>query len=374
MHICIDTRGAKLYAGTGIGTYTARLLENITAIDDKNTYSFFWPNDGYEFLLGKSNINLTLFGEKNKRFWDEVFMPAQVRKKAYDIFHLPQNGLGLPKEKYCSYIATVHDLIPYVMPDTCGKSYLDKFTEEMPYIIESCDKIITVSEYSKQDIIRYLGVPSEKIEVIYLAADSRFRKMQKDNAWDFLKKEYNYSNDYILYLGGFSPRKNVDGLLEAYKRIYEELPGYYELVLLGASKDNHYELKKKTEDMGLRDRVVFAGYVPYEHLPYFYNCASLFVYPSLYEGFGLPPLEAMTCGTPTITTNVTSIPEVVQEGAVMINPYDIGELAGKMYELLSDLELREQLTEKALRRAYNFSWKKTAIETIKVYEKVYNRR
>lgn len=374
MHICIDTRGAKIYAGTGIGTYTARLLENITAIDDKNTYSFFWPNDGYEFLLGKSNINLTLFGEKNKRFWDEVFMPAQVRKKAYDIFHLPQNGLGLPKEKYCSYIATVHDLIPYVMPDTCGKSYLDKFTEEMPYIIESCDKIITVSEYSKQDIIRYLGVPPEKIEVIYLAADSRFRKMQKDNAWDFLKKEYNYSNDYILYLGGFSPRKNVDGLLEAYKRIYEELPGYYELVLLGASKDNHYELKKKTEDMGLRDRVVFAGYVPYEHLPYFYNCASLFVYPSLYEGFGLPPLEAMTCGTPTITTNVTSIPEVVQEGAVMINPYDIGELAGKMYELLSDLELREQLTEKALRRAYNFSWKKTAIETIKVYEKVYNRR
>lgn len=374
MHICIDTRGAKIYAGTGIGTYTARLLENITAIDDKNTYSFFWPNDGYEFLLGKSNINLTLFGEKNKRFWDEVFMPAQVRKKAYDIFHLPQNGLGLPKEKYCSYIATVHDLIPYVMPDTCGKSYLDKFTEEMPYIIESCDKIITVSEYSKQDIIRYLGVPPEKIEVIYLAADSRFRKMQKDNAWDFLKKEYNYSNDYILYLGGFSPRKNVDGLLEAYKRIYEELPGYYELVLLGASKDNHYELKKKTEDMGLRDRVVFAGYVPYEHLPYFYNCASLFVYPSLYEGFGLPPLEAMTCGTPTITTNVTSIPEVVQEGAVMINPYDIGELADKMYELLSDLELREQLTEKALRRAYNFSWKKTAIETIKVYEKVYNRR
>lgn len=374
MHICIDTRGAKLYAGTGIGTYTARLMENIMSIDTKNIYSFFWPNDGYEFLLGKCNLNLTLFGEKNKRFWDEVFMPAQVRKRDFDVFHLPQNGLGLPKDKYCSYIATVHDLIPYVLPDTCGKSYLDKFTDEMPYIVESCDRIITVSEYSKQDIIKYFGIPAEKIEVVYLAADSRFRMMQKEKAWNFLKKEYNYSNDYILYLGGFSPRKNVDGLLEAYGRIYKELPGYYELVLLGASKDNHYELRKKVEDMGLSDRVVFAGYVPYEHLPYFYNCASLFVYPSLYEGFGLPPLEAMTCGTPTITTNVTSIPEVVGDGAVMVNPYDTDDLTDNIIELLSDIDLREQLTRKGLRRAYSFSWKKTAIETIKVYEDVYNSR
>ncbi|MGE5632304.1 MAG: glycosyltransferase family 4 protein [Caulobacteraceae bacterium] len=374
MHICIDTRGAKLYAGTGIGTYTARLLENIMAIDRKNRYSFFWPNGGYDFLLGKSNINLTLFGEKNKKFWDEIFMPAQIRRNNFDIFHLPQNGLGLPEEKYCSYIATVHDLIPYVMPETCGKSYLDKFIEEMPAILEKCDKIITVSNYSKQDIIRYFGTPPEKIEVIHLAAESGFKLIDHDKAWDFIRKEYNYSNDYILYLGGFSPRKNVDGLIDAYRRVCRELPGYYDLMLLGASRDNHYELKKKVDSLGLQDRVVFAGYVPYEHLPYFYNCASLFVYPSLYEGFGLPPLEAMTCGTPTITTNVTSIPEVVESGAVLINPYDTDELTEKIYEVLSNMEYREQLTQAALKRAYNFSWKKTAIDTIRVYEEVYNSR
>ena len=207
MHICIDTRGAKLYAGTGIGTYTARLMENLISIDDRNTYSFFWPNDGYEFLLGRNNINLTLFGEKNKKFWDGVFMPAQVKRNNYDVFHLPQNGLGLPKDKFCPYIATIHDLIPYVMPDTCGKSYLERFTDEMPYIIEHCDKIITVSEYSKQDIIKYFGTSPEKIEVIYLAADSRFKMMEKEKAWSFLRKEYSYSNDFILYLGGFSPRE-----------------------------------------------------------------------------------------------------------------------------------------------------------------------
>jgi glycosyltransferase involved in cell wall biosynthesis len=374
MHICIDTRGAKLYAGTGIGTYTARLMENIMDIDVKNNYSFFWPNDGYDFLLGRSNINLTLFGEKNKRFWDEIFLPAQLKKNCCDIFHLPQNGLGLPKSKYCSYVATVHDLIPFVMPDTCGKSYVDKFMEEMPHILEECDKVITVSNYSKQDIIKYFSLPEDKIKVAYLAADSRFRLIDKEKAWEFLRREYSYSNDFILYLGGFSPRKNVDGLLESYRKLYKELPGYYDLVLLGASKDNHYELKKKVEDMGLRDRVVFVGYVPYEHLPYFYNCASLFVYPSLYEGFGLPPLEAMTCGTPTITTNVTSIPEVVGDGALLVDPYDTEELTDKIYKTISDAEFREALSAKALRRAYTFSWKKTVIETIKVYEEVYNSR
>ncbi len=374
MHICIDTRGAKLYAGTGIGTYTARLMENIMDLDVKNNYSFFWPNDGYDFLLGRNNINLTLFGEKNKRFWDEIFLPAQLKKNSCDIFHLPQNGLGLPKSKYSSYVATVHDLIPFVMPETCGKSYVDKFYEEMPYILEECDKVITVSNYSKQDIIKYFNLPEDKIRVTYLAADSRFRLIDKEKAWEFLRREYSYSNDFILYLGGFSPRKNVDGLLESYKRIYKELPGYYDLVLLGASKDNHYELKKKVEDMGLRDRVVFAGYVPYEHLPYFYNCSSLFVYPSLYEGFGLPPLEAMTCGTPTITTNVTSIPEVVGDGALLVDPYNTEELTDKIYKTISDADFRQELSAKALRRAYNFSWKKTVIETIKVYEEVYTNR
>lgn len=374
MNICMDARGAKLYAGTGIGTYTARILENIISIDSRNSYRFFWPNDGYDFLMGKSNINLTLFGEKNKKFWDEVFLPAQVRKNSCDILHLPQNGLGLPNTKYCSYVATVHDLIPYVMPETCGKSYLDKFLQDMPYILEKCDKVITVSNYSKQDIIKYFNLPEDKIKVTYLAADSRFRLIDKDTAWEFLKKEYNYSNDFILYLGGFSPRKNVDGLLEAYRRVYRELPGYYDLVLIGASRDNHYELKKKAESMGLTDRVVFTGYVPYEHLPYFYNCSTLFVYPSLYEGFGLPPLEAMTCGTPTITTSVTSIPEVVGDGALLTDPYNIDGLTEKIFQTISDSEFRDKLSAKALRRAYNFSWKKTAIETIRVYEEVYDSR
>lgn len=371
MHVCIDIRGAKLYAGTGIGTYTMRLTENILSIDSNNLYSFFWPNDGYEIFSHRENVNLTLFGERNKKFWDEYYLPKRLSKLKADVFHLPQNGLGLPYHKYAKYVVTVHDLIPYTMPETCGKSYLEKFTTEMPFILDISDMIITVSEYSKMDIIKYFHVPKEKIKVIHLAADSMFRHYGKELAWDFLKKKYSYSTDFILYIGGFSPRKNVEGLMEAYKSVYKHLPGRYDLMLLGSSKDEHYELKKKAQALGIDERVVFTGYVPYQHLPWFYNCADVFVYPSFYEGFGLPPLEAMTCGTPVITSNITSIPEIVDDGALTIDPYNIDGLAYAIYDVLTDSELKNKLSLEGMKRAYQFSWKKTALETIKVYEEVY---
>lgn len=370
VHICIDVRGAKLYAGTGIGTYTMRLMENIMSIDKSNFYSFFWPNEGYDIFLGNKNINITLFGERNKKFWDEYYMPKILSKISPDVFHLPQNGLGLPYNKYSKYVVTVHDLIPYTMPETCGKSYMEKFTKEMPSILDKSDIIITVSQYSKMDIIKYFQIPDEKIKVIYLAADGMFRRHDKEKAWDFLNKKYSYSTDFILYIGGFSPRKNVDGLMEAFKSVYKDLPGRYDLMILGSSKDEHYELKKKANTLGIGERVVFTGYIPYEHLPWFYNCAELFVYPSFYEGFGLPPLEAMTCGTPVITSNVTSIPEIVGDGAITIDPYDLNKLAYSIYDVLTDIELKNQLSIKGMKRAYQFSWKKTALETIKVYEEV----
>lgn len=370
VHVCIDIRGAKLYAGTGIGTYTMRLTENILSIDNNNLYSFFWPNDGYETFSHKNNVNLTLFGERNKKFWDEYYLPKRLSKINADVFHLPQNGLGLPYNKYSKYVVTVHDLIPYTMPETCGKSYLEKFTTEMPFILDRSDMIITVSHYSKMDIIKHFQIPQEKIKVIHLAADSMFRHYDKGLAWDFLKKKYSYSTDFILYIGGFSPRKNVEGLMEAYKSVYRDLPGRYDLMLLGSSKDEHYELKKKAQALGIGERVVFTGYVPYEHLPWFYNCADVFVYPSFYEGFGLPPLEAMTCGTPVITSNVTSIPEIVNDGAITIDPYNLDDLAYAIYDVLTDAELKIDLSHKGMKRAYQFSWKKTALDTIKVYEEV----
>ncbi|KXG76165.1 glycosyltransferase family 4 protein [Thermotalea metallivorans] len=368
MLISIDTRGAKLYAGTGIGTYTHQLMKNIMNLDRKNQYLFFWPGEGYDRFNGFHNIHVHLVGTKNKTFWTYDYIPHHVKKSKAQLFHIPQNGIGLPKEKFCKYVVTVHDLIPYILPETVGYSYRERFIQEMPSIIENADIIITVSEYSKQDIISYFGVPDKKIVVTPLAADDIYRPINHMEAKNFIKNIYGVDREFILYLGGFSPRKNILGLIRAYHQSLKRLKGIYDLVIVGAPKDSHGQIVSTIEQLGIKNRVIFTGFAPYSHLPYFYNAASLFVYPSIYEGFGLPPLEAMSCGCPTITSNLTSIPEVVDDAALLINPYDIDALTEAIVQVLEDKKLSMELIVKGLKRASQFSWENTAKNTLKVYE------
>lgn len=368
MLISIDIRGAKLYAGTGIGTYTHELLKNILKLDKKNQYLFFWPGEGYDQFQSHANIDVHLVGTKNKTFWTYDYIPHLVKKSSAQLFHIPQNGLGLPKEKFCRYVVTVHDLIPFILPETVGYSYRERFIEEMPSIVENADAIITVSEYSKKDIIEYFGIPENKVVVTHLAADEIYHPINHVEAKQFIKTSYGIDQEFILYLGGFSARKNVLGLIQAYAQSIKSLNNTYALVIVGAPKDSHGEIISTIERLGLTDRVIFTGFAPYSHLPYFYNAASLFIYPSLYEGFGLPPLEAMACGCPTITSNITSIPEVVDDAAILINPYDVGELSQSIIHVLEDKKLSMDLIIKGLKRASQFSWENTAKNTLKVYE------
>jgi glycosyltransferase involved in cell wall biosynthesis len=368
MLISIDTRGAKLYAGTGIGTYTHELMKNILKLDDKNQYLFFWPGEGYDQFQRHPNIDVHLVGTKNKTFWTYDYIPHHVKKSSAKLFHIPQNGLGLPTEKFCRYVVTIHDLIPFILPETVGYSYRERFVEEMPAIVKNADVIITVSEYSKKDIIQYFGIPEEKVVVTPLAADEIYHPIHHVGAKQFMKASYGIVHEYILYLGGFSARKNVLGLIQAYAQSLKSLENTYDLVIAGAPNDSHEEIVSTIDRLGLKDRVIFTGFAPYSHLPYFYNAASLFVYPSLYEGFGLPPLEAMACGVPTITSNLTSIPEVVADAAILINPYDVDELSQSIIRVLEDKKLSMKLIVKGLERASHFSWENTARSTLKVYE------
>ena len=368
MRISIDTRGAKLYAGTGIGTYTKELMENIMKLDQKNQYLFFWPGEGYDQFDVHRNIDVHLVGTKNKNFWTYDYIPYHVEKSDVELFHIPQNGIGLPRKKFCKYVVTVHDLIPYILPETVGESYRERFAQEMPAIIENADKIITVSEYSKKDILKYFHVPQEKVVVTHLAADAIFRPMEIMDAQRFIQNHYGIKGSFILYLGGFSARKNVTGLIEAYYQSMRKLSQPYQLVIVGEPRDEHQEIVNLVDRLGLREKVIFTGFAPYKHLPYFYNAASLFVYPSFYEGFGLPPLEAISCGCPTITSNLTSIPEVVEDAAILVNPQHIEGLSEAISQVLEDPALGKSLREKGLRRASNFSWEITARNTLKVYE------
>jgi hypothetical protein len=368
MLISIDSRGATWYAGTGIGTYTRQIVKYLLELDTKNDYFLFWSGKGYEHFKKYNNVRVSLSSRKHHRFWEQYYIPDIIKTKGVDIYHVPQNGIGLPENKNSIYVATIHDLIPYIMPETVGKGYLSKFISQMPKIMSSLDMIITVSEWSKKDIMRIFNIPDEKIKVTYLAADDMFVPMDKHIAHDFIRQKYEIDKDFILYLGGFSPRKNVKSILVAFSMIYKNLSKDYKVVIIGSSKDDHQFLNKLAQNLNIGDRVHFTGYVPYEDLPFFYNGADLFVYPSLYEGFGLPALEAICCGTPTITSNVSSIPEVVGDGALLINPFDTEELAKAMEQVLEDNEIKLDLINKGFTRASNFSWQKTASETLKAYE------
>ncbi|GIW48731.1 MAG: glycosyl transferase [Caloramator sp.] len=368
MNIAIDARGANLYAGTGIGTYTIELLKYINLHDFENNYLLYWYGSNYKQFNFNKNISISIASKKHHHFFEEYFIPENLKAKKIDLYHVPQNGIGLPSKKSCIYISTIHDLIPYVMPETVGRGYLKKFISQMPQIIQNSDFIITVSNFSKKDIMRIFDVEEDKIKVTHLAADDYFRPIEKDVCRNFLNKRYNIDFDYFLYIGGFSPRKNVKSILLAYSRLIKDIRDRFKVVIVGSSKDEHSFLISLANSLNIKENVVFTGYVPYEDLPYFYSGATLFLYPSLYEGFGLPPLEAMSCQTPVITSNVSSIPEIVEDAALLINPFDAEELKNSIEILIEDDNKRNSLAKKGYEHSLKFSWNKTAKETLNIYK------
>lgn len=371
MNIAIDARGANIYKGTGIGTYTYNIIKNILEIDKSNYYTLFWSGENYE-QVRTENSNVILASIKNRRFFEQYYFPENINKSDIDLYHIPQNGIGLCNNISCKKIVTIHDLIPYIMPETVGKGYLSKFLEEMPGIIKEADGIITVSEWSKKDIIRFFPESKDKVFVTPLAADIKYKPMDKDICKTFLAEKYNISFPYILYIGGFSPRKNVIALINAFSGVFKDLNANYNLVIVGFNKDDYTNLTRLCSVNSISSNVTFTGFVPEEDLPVLYNGSEVFVYPSLYEGFGLPPLEAMSCGTPVITSDLTSIPEVVKDGGLLIDPNNAENLKAALVELLNNDDLKKYYSEKGLKRASDFSWHNTALNTLKIYNSVYN--
>lgn len=370
MRISIDARGANLYNGTGIGTYTENLIRELLEIDKENDYSLFWVGDNYE-KFKKPNSKIILTARKHGSFYENYYFPNFINKHNIDLHHIPQNGIGYCENYSTNCVVTIHDLIPYVLPETTGRGYLEKFLREMPSIISNAKGILTVSEYSKKDILKFFNhISEEKIFVTPLAANSSFKPMDKNHCKKLIQERFNFDKPYILYIGGFSTRKNARELILAFNDIYKDLKESYTLVLVGSVKDEGAKLIELKETLPSKDNIIFTGYVEDSLLPILYNGSEAFVYPSLYEGFGLPPLEAMSCKTAVITSNSTSIPEVTGDACILINPNNKDELKNQLVNLLNNEDLKLELANKGYKRSLEFSWKETARKTLEAYKKI----
>lgn len=366
LNIGISTASiGKIRAGTWV--YTYNLLKFLMKIDLNNRYSIVndGGDDGFDLDCERLQLKGGVRGKLNKLVWPNLILPKGAIKAGIDIVHIT-NPYGTLRKTGYKNVITIHDVTPVLFPETQNRMHVLHHKLLLPYILKRADAVITDSYNSKQDIVRYYGVVDKKVRVIHLGVDETYRPVsEKGRFVEGIK------GPYILNVGTLEPRKNLITLLKAFK-LAKAAGIPHKLVIAGLK--GWGDTKIEREIKGIESDIVLAGYLPQEELPGLYSFADLFIYPSLYEGFGLPPLEAMACGTPVITSNVSSLPEVVGDAAITVDPRDEKRLSEMILKVLADRELRESLKRKGLERARLFSWEKTAKETLKVYESVMNKQ
>lgn len=295
-----------------------------------------------------------------------------AREKALDLVHDPTGVSpflwGKDQAPY-KRVLTVHDLIPLTHPEVHTWFTNFVFRVWIPATLKKVDGFITVSQSSRQDLERLWAVSPEKIRVIYPGKGEQFRPIPDPQAIRAAIRGYGVREPYILYVGTNEARKNLDRLLAAFAQIVDAFP-QHQLVVAGPKKWKATNLPGIIQQLGLEGKVRVTGYVSEEHLPHLYSGAALFVFPSLYEGFGLPPVEAMACGTPVLSSAAAPLAEIGGEAVITVDPYDVGALARGMYRLLTDLPLRSEMRRRGLERAQAFDWDKTAEATATFYDEV----
>ena len=371
MKICIDGRAATLYRGTGIGNYTYQIINNLHQIDFLNEYNILTPEASSLKLPKKNKFNyLSSSTNDKKNFWEFINTQNPKENIIGDIYHIPQNGIGFSKPNDIKTVITLHDIIPMKMPDTVSETFLKIFNENIQNILDNTDGIITVSNFSKEDISKTFSYPKEKIFVTHLAAEEIYTPLNKFHSSQYLKKHYGIDRDFLLYVGGFSPRKNILGLIEAFNLVKNSYKRDLKLVIIGTKGPSYEIYRKKVDELNLSSSVIFTGFIPIDDMPIFYSASKALVYPSFYEGFGLPPIECMACGTPVIASNLTSMPEVCQDAALLVDPYDVDEIKENILTLLNNHKFYSLMIYKGISHSSKFNWKKTAYNTLEVYKHI----
>ncbi|UCD57123.1 MAG: glycosyltransferase family 4 protein [Candidatus Hydrogenedentota bacterium] len=372
MRIGIDATPISNRSGTGY--YTQKLIEFLGRADSENEYLLFCPTGYLSYLEHPGMFEYPNFriievftrGQLSQSMWKQFWLPRQIRRLGIDLFHFPSFIASLRAE--VASVLTVHDLCFALFPEAISRLRRPYYRYVIPRSVSRCDAIIADSDSTRKDILTHLETGNGRVRTIHLGVDPvRFYHVADESERDRMRKQYSLPTDFIFYVGTLEPRKNIPRLIRAfaYGVVSKGLP--HHLVIGGRKGWLFDDIFREVRALNLSEKVHFPGYIKHVDLAAVYSAARALAYPSLYEGFGLPCLEAMSCATPVIASGRSSLPEVVGDCALLVDPTSVESIADALRRICSDNEFHKGLSERGRKRASRFSWLTTAKETVEVY-------
>jgi glycosyltransferase involved in cell wall biosynthesis len=372
MRIGIDMHSIKgLLQGTR--TYILNIVEHLLALDSTNEYSLYLTDRSAQLPahLLKNNVRVGHVSPHNRLVRIPVSFPVRLARDSIDVFHCQYMG---PPFGRTPYVIMMHDILHESMPQFFPAALRTMMKVTYPLSARRASHVLTCSEYSKRDIVERYKIPEQKVTVTYHAVSRNFQPITKEESREAILRKYGLPEKYVLFVGRLEPRKNVPGLVRAFHKVKRDHRIKHKLVLVGEKYHRHEDILSAINGLGLQEEVILTGGIDHSELPAIYGGASLFVYPAFAEGFGIPPLEAMACGVPVISSNTTSLPEVIGDAGILTDPHDNDSLAAAMLDVLGNEELRNEMKSKGLARAKTFTWEKAADRTLRVYSDVHQAR
>lgn len=362
----------------GALTYVRKLIENLARIDKENEYFLFVAPWNQElFQVKKRNFrqiicNVPLKALPLRILYEQTVLPILLWKNKIDVFHSVASVS--PFLLFCPSVLTLHDVIPFIFPQLTPLIFRCYWNIAYKISARRAQLIIAVSHSAKKDLIKFLDITGKKITVIYHGSEQPNLEIEDEKGIIALQEKKESDAPYILWVGRMYGHKNLTRLLYAYNKLIKTYQGIkHRLVLCGMKGWGYPSFIKTMEALNLQDKAIFKGYVPDNELKSMYSNASLFVFPSLTEGFGFPILEAMSSGIPVVTSNYGAMAEIAGDAALLVDPYDVDEIVEAMHRVLTDENLRKDLIKKGLERASQFSWERTARETLSAYKKAWGK-
>jgi glycosyltransferase involved in cell wall biosynthesis len=367
MRIGID--GRSMGKRVGMGVYSLSLLKALVALGEGSDF-LVYLSKGSKVAVNGSLVKKSAWGPLDSHtfgdFWEHFVLPLELRNECVQVYHGTNGRLPLRRSS-ARYAVTIHDLTPIVFPEFYTSKYSYYASKATRISARSADIIITPSESTKRDVVGMLGTSPDRVRVTDEGVSERFTVMDESECLSSLSRNYGIRPGFILFVGRLERKKNIKALISSLRTLVDRGEFGSQLVLVGAKTWIHPEIEEWVRENRVEDNTVFVHDAGHEELPVFYNGASVFAFPSLHEGFGLPVLEAMACGTPVVTSNVSSMPEVAGDAAILVDPRDPESIADGLNVALHDSERREELIGKGLARVKQYTWEATARKTYQVY-------